>query len=358
MTGTELEPRNIAGQDAALVADAYEAEALTIIEQITDPDEADALLRRVTLLEQAIRLAKLGADRERRWGAVKLRAERKYGELLGPAKRGAPAGNDRATKNRLTDCESNSESTWQDRLKARRVAAVPDDAFEDYVTNTPRPSRNGLLSANGIRGFGEGASGTRSRRAPRKVTEELIAACMTGIRQGKGQGEIGKGLGLADNSMVLAQAFGIATDRLAAEGDGDGKRAARARNWDGKTTAGRARELKERGKPDEAARLAFYQAQVTIAKLNAALESIPLDGYDLDEPTLGWLTDFHDDLVAHAAWTDRTLSVVQNRLGDADVRRKIEILRNPDGRTPEEAEAMARLADRLEAKLGHRLEAP
>src|SRR6516165_10639019 len=54
------------------------------IDGVQTPDEAEQLLRQVTAAEQAIRLARIGAEREQRWGGFRLRAERRYGELLGP----------------------------------------------------------------------------------------------------------------------------------------------------------------------------------------------------------------------------------------------------------------------------------
>lgn len=60
-------------------------QARDAIENVTDPDEAESLLRKVKLAEDAARLAQIGGERAQRWAGLKLLAERRYGELLGPA---------------------------------------------------------------------------------------------------------------------------------------------------------------------------------------------------------------------------------------------------------------------------------
>lgn len=119
-------------------ADAWEREALDAIESVDDLGTAESLLARVKVVEQALRLARLSADRQTRWGRVKLLAERRYGELLGPAETGRPEGNVSTT----------NVSDGADRVakhEARKVASVPPPVFQGYVGEAEKPTRAGLL---------------------------------------------------------------------------------------------------------------------------------------------------------------------------------------------------------------------
>src|SRR6516165_10665661 len=71
MKGAELEPtsnslpanREEAGElITPEQADQWEVSALQAIEDVQDPDQADELLKRITLAEQAIKLSKLSGD--------------------------------------------------------------------------------------------------------------------------------------------------------------------------------------------------------------------------------------------------------------------------------------------------------
>jgi hypothetical protein len=124
-------------------------------------------------------------------------------------------------------------------------------------------------------------------------------------------------------------------------------------HWNRKTTKMRQRELKGRRKMDPYPGL--LRVQMIISDLCAALESVRIGDYHLDEVSLWRITDIYDDLISLGTWTDRTLSAVQGRLDDSEVLAKIAVLRNTNGRTPSEARAMKALADRLEHKLTRRL---
>lgn len=118
--------------------DALEAEALDAIDSVTTPEEAEVLLRRVKLAEDAARLAQIGGERAQRWAGLKLRAERRYGELLGPA---VPGGHNVRVSDRQSD------SGYKSRQRARDVATVPEPEFQEYVDTAAKPSRAGLLAA-------------------------------------------------------------------------------------------------------------------------------------------------------------------------------------------------------------------
>lgn len=122
------------------VLDRMEADALDAIEHVSDPESAERLLAQVKAVAEAQRLAKVGAEYEQRWGRVRLMAERRYGELLGPPK--APAEAAAVTGgNRLEPAEKAAQH------KARQVASVPESTFTEYVEQEEKPTRSGLLRA-------------------------------------------------------------------------------------------------------------------------------------------------------------------------------------------------------------------
>jgi hypothetical protein len=166
MKGAELEPtsnslpanREEAGElITPEQADQWEVSALQAIEDVQDPDQADELLKRITLAEQAIKLSKLSGDYYRRWRGVHLRAERRYGELLPKPKPGAPVGSRNAAKKPITDGSRpitenkpssggiNSKAEELARRKARQVAGVSKKEFEEYVSENKNPTRAGLM---------------------------------------------------------------------------------------------------------------------------------------------------------------------------------------------------------------------
>jgi hypothetical protein len=98
------------------------------------------LLRQITAYQQAVRLAKLGAEQERRWGGIRLQAERKVGELLPPEQPGR-----RSDLEPLVADQRLSQADYDARKKARKVAAVPEDKFTEYVATADAPTRAGLL---------------------------------------------------------------------------------------------------------------------------------------------------------------------------------------------------------------------
>lgn len=123
-------------------ADQWEADALAALENIETPEQAEALLGRIKLAEQAIRLSKLGAEREQRWGRIRLLGEQLYGRLLPDAEHGGDRRSSDTQSLELTDAQK------KERERARSVADVPDDIFNEYVETEPQPTRAGLLRAH------------------------------------------------------------------------------------------------------------------------------------------------------------------------------------------------------------------
>lgn len=135
-----ISPARVTATDLAEL-DAMENDALNAIENVTEPNEAERLLAKVRAVQEAQRLARLGADYEKRWGVVRLKAERKYGELLGPADNKGPA----------TVTRSHGSSERKAIERARQVAQVPDEVFDGYLKKAEEPTRAELLrtSKNG-----------------------------------------------------------------------------------------------------------------------------------------------------------------------------------------------------------------
>lgn len=120
-----------------------EAESLPDVAALVDYAEA---------ARQAARRAKLSEESQKAWAVFALEAQRKAGELLSaaPKSRGGRPGKTgdsvslvsglREVLGTKTDDEAKAKSSrWQ------KVAAVPQDAFDDYVTTAEEPSRAGLI---------------------------------------------------------------------------------------------------------------------------------------------------------------------------------------------------------------------
>ena len=286
---TEL---NLVKQDdtaTPALADQWETEAMAAIEEVQDPAEAERLLGLIKVAEHAIRISKLGRDREHRWGRIRLLGERRYGELLPPKSVGG-----RPQKETVSATDGFSSSADREaRNQARKVAAVPEEKFKNYVQNDPKPSRAGLL-----------------RSVEPKKSESMKR-----------------------------------------ERPSDPRRRA---SWNGKSNPKRQAELLERKRSGEAYTTTL-RLQLRISELCGALESLPLKDLNLGEAELALVADIHDDLIALGEWHDRALSAVQAWMVDEHVREKIRKLRDVTGREPAEAETYRKLADRLERKLDARL---
>lgn len=134
-----ISPARVTASDLAEL-DAMEHDALDAIGNVTEPAEAERLLAKVRAVQEAQRLARLGADYEKRWGVVRLKAERKYGELLGPATAGGKRDG-HVTGSHVGPAERKAAS------RARQVAQVPDDVFDCYLEKAEEPTRAELLRA-------------------------------------------------------------------------------------------------------------------------------------------------------------------------------------------------------------------
>jgi hypothetical protein len=184
--------------------------------------------------------------------------------------------------------------------------------------------------------------------------EQIEEAVQQGIY---GREQIAARFGISESAARRAEPVirAIARERERAGGKRPKGSTGPPRNWNGTPPKTRARELRGYRARGTDKYPGLLTVQLRISELSAALGSVRIEEYDLDEVSLARISDIHDDLLALADWMDRAISSIQARLSDAEVRAKIAMLRNISGFTEHEARTRLALADRLERKLGNRL---
>lgn len=98
--------------------------------EVETPGEADELWRKVATVEEAARRARLADATVAAYARFRLRAKRRWGELLGPAEVGAPRGNRNAAENNVAPPDVESKTARDSRHRARKLAAIPEQTFE------------------------------------------------------------------------------------------------------------------------------------------------------------------------------------------------------------------------------------
>jgi hypothetical protein len=107
--------------------------ALQALASATTPDELITLANRAAALQVYARRAKLGMVAQNRCAEIRLRAERKLGELLSntPRLHGRPKSvSEENTLPKLSDLGVPTRSISH---RAQRIAAVPTKEFEAYL---------------------------------------------------------------------------------------------------------------------------------------------------------------------------------------------------------------------------------
>lgn len=306
-------PSLVISENATLAeVDRAEQVARDLIDDVQDPAVAEELLRKVTSAAEVARLMKVGADREQRWRGLRLRAERRYGELLGPAH----TGGQREGHVSATNVDGGQRFAQH---QARKVAAVPESDFEAYLADSPKPTRTGLLRKT--------ATGARRRKRGNEVPP---AEATERLRQ---RAREVRSLPSDQRPRWTERDVDIVEAVLANPVKPRAK-------YSGK----RLRELAaKRRNGHELAKL-----QYRIVELVGILESVDVADYNLSDADD--VSQFHDDLFALYAWMDRAISLASARLDDERLEQKIRKLRAPDGRTDAERRTAAMLADRLERR--------
>jgi len=331
------------------LADQWEAEALAAIEDVQDPGDAERLLGTVTVATEAMRVAKLGEDRERRWKVLRLKAERRWGQLLGEP--------DRGKRRSVTTGNTQRKAEHQ----ARRVAAIPAGTFDDYLSSDPKPSREGLfrkatpkraktanLNAKHARSRIEGDNARAAW-----TNDEVIAWTAKRIRRGATVNDLVResdaslydwplpGQGLGQNAAEKCKA--IAEDRQ--------RRGDRSRRRQPKEAGRRLRQLHTEKRAGRSGDL--WELQVAVAQAVSGLETFSLPELDWSEETEALVMDLYDDLARHARWSEAALEAVTAHMSDLGRQRKIQALEarasDPSSTASERASA-ARLAQTLKRK--------
>jgi hypothetical protein len=101
-------------------------EAERAILAATTATEAEEVWRRVSAVDEAARIVRAASDVQAAWARTKLRAERRWGELLGPAGTGRPEGN-------VTASHVSPPAARKTHQRVRDVAKVPEPAFEKFL---------------------------------------------------------------------------------------------------------------------------------------------------------------------------------------------------------------------------------
>lgn len=340
------------------LADRMEATAADMIEQVQDPDEAEKLLGAVTVAGDAMRIQKLGADRERRWKVLRLKAERRYGELLPPAEMGAPKGNRNAAANNVSGSYVDPAQRNAQK-RARKVAAIPKETFEEYVATAEAPSREGVLRAT---------SEPKAAPRPRQKTatgkplwedESVLAWVARRSAAGRTRDQIMADADAGEHGWPLP-------GKKLPQNAADAARAIladRARRGDKpkpppKESGKRLRELREQKRNGKDGGL--WTMQVEVAKAVGVLEGFRLEERDWSEDDEMMVAEIYDDLERHARWVDAAMEVTLAHLGDLSLRRKIAKLKARETdmtSTPFERESAASRRAQLERRLGAKLSA-
>jgi hypothetical protein len=122
------------------------------LEEARTVDEVKDVRDKAEALRLYTRQAGESLDMQNACAEIKLRAERKIGEMSGPPKHGG----DRKSSGRMTlDCASEVEPSLKKRC--RRVASVPEKVFEQHIA-TVKDEKGELTTAAGT----PGAAGLRT----------------------------------------------------------------------------------------------------------------------------------------------------------------------------------------------------
>lgn len=143
--------RSIAIGDSHVLA----VQALDALKDVTTPDEAESLLARVKVAAEAARVMHLGKALSRDWRTIEIKAERKWGELLGKAE---PKNRHSADIPSVTGGHASSDSERKAVKEARKIFAVPEAVFEEYVETAEQPSKAGLLRTAAMDAIAGGAT--------------------------------------------------------------------------------------------------------------------------------------------------------------------------------------------------------
>jgi phage N-6-adenine-methyltransferase len=147
-------------------------EAERALAEVSTPEDADEIWRKVRAVEEAARLARLAEATVGAMTRVRLRAKRRWGQLLpepaSKAEAGAKGGSS-DTPSPLADSEKKQVE------RARKLAAIPQEAFEAALENTEpdKPPTEAALLRQGRSMTVHFSSETDEWSTPQDLFDEL-----------------------------------------------------------------------------------------------------------------------------------------------------------------------------------------
>lgn len=313
------------------------------LDGVRTPEDAHRLLREVKAVEEIVALAEIGAAREREWRGVRMLAEHRWGELLGPAETGRPA----SIASNVTPSNVISAAERAARGRARKLAAIPKEKVLEHIATDPEPSAKRLLKQARPR--------QRATREQRGLWEDesVIAWVADRMRAGSGRDRIkaeseaaehgwplpGKHLGQNAANMVMA----VVRER---DSSVDAKAVSRR---PAPTVSGKRRhQLYAERRESAEGRRAFKELQIRVMNAVAALEAVEVADYrDAEDHDIAAI---YEDLQILAEWVDRGLAAVGVWRGAIAEDRRLLALRdraNDPSSTPNERLVASQAADRL-----------
>lgn len=289
----------------------------------SSPEDAERLLDAATTPEQAWAIYQISADREGDWRAVKLKAERRYGELLGKPTIGGHR------ESHVSGTNVASGATRFQQHQARKVAAVDQATFDDYVA-TPNPTRAGLLRAVG------GNAPPRERKRDANTTP---AQAMERLRKRVKE--------VRSKNADVRPRWTLEDTADVAVFVGESRR-----------KSGAAAKLKLYGTARKKDPGKLWDLRYKLMQMVGWLAQLDLLDWGIDQWERGGIYDLYDDLLLLDEWTTRALARAATYIDDDGIREKIRKMKeNQTGRTDAEKENIKRRIRALERRLESKLSA-
>jgi len=125
------------------VADITPVTARSAVERATTPVEAKRIVDVATAAQECARLAGQSLEMQNEWAEVRLRAQRKGGELVAEMPKN-PGGRGKTSDTLSGVCSHHESSRWQ------RIASIPEPEFDAYIAEAHNASKE-LTSAGALK---------------------------------------------------------------------------------------------------------------------------------------------------------------------------------------------------------------
>lgn len=288
------------------------------------PQEAEELLLAATTPEQVWAIYEVAASGEEDWRIVKLKAEFRYGELLGPVKPGTRT-------DLLQDVTGSSGADRVAQNRARKVFAVGQENLDAYIADKgSKSTRAGLL-----REYGEKKEKPAVPKSSKTATPaERLKKKVKYLR-----------------SLTRSQ-----VPKWSNEDMDDVDSLLRQKKPGASYASRRVNDIRRH---IEAARksgdsVKFWEISFTANRLVWELMRWEVDDVEIDEGTMDTIDSTHTDLLYTQEWVRDTLARIEVRYSEQARRRKIMALRQKtvaNGCTEEEAHLALAAANEMQRKL-------